>query len=195
MASPKKVTVEVHIVKDSTKPPPEKPYSFWLEPKDKKLGGKGNDLIFNGENLYDGFEIDFDLVDETGEGFYFMDIGKKPNGEPDPDLAPMWVKTVKDLSEPCPDREFWDGFVATKLVGNNTTLKVRNANSTVQKFKFAFMFSTTPHQGPYQIMYDPGGLNQNSNATTKSPLVAVAVVIGVVALAGFVAYELGVFSN
>ena len=43
-------------------------------------------------------------------------------------------------------------------------------------------------------MWDPGGTNQNSNATVKSPLAAVAIVLGIVA-SRFAAYELGVFNN
>jgi hypothetical protein len=197
MADAKKVSVEVHIVKDSTKPSPEDPYSYWMETKDNKVGGgkRGSKLTFNSEYKYKGFDIDFELVDETGEGFLFMDIGKLPNKDPDPDLAPMWVKAIVPPDNSCPNREFWPEFTATKVQQGNTTLKVHNANSYVQEFKFAFMFSRTPHQGPYEIMWDPGGTNQNSNATMKSPLVAVLVVVGVIAVAAFAAFKMGVFDR
>ena len=122
MANPKKVKIDVHIVKDSTKNPP---YDFWMETKDKKVGGgkKGSKLTFDGENTYKGFDLDFDLHDDTGEGFCFMDIGKLPNGNQDPDLAPMWVKTIVPPDNSCPNREFWDEFKANKVTCGNTTLK------------------------------------------------------------------------
>jgi hypothetical protein len=178
MGNAKKVDVEVHIIRDSTKPPSEPPYDFWLSTKDSKVGkGKGNDLTFNNENKYDGFEIRFQLVDETGEDFLFMDDARDAHGNPDPDLAPMWVKTVSDFKESCPDHEFWGEFETTKVTGNNTVLEVRNWNKHEQKFKFALMFSRTPHQAPYEIMYDPDGTNQNGAHPflTKSLLLVSAI--------------------
>ena len=83
MANSKKVKVDVHIVRDSTKPPSQQPYKFWLNPNDSKIGKKKDDkLTFDSEHIYKGFEIDFDLKDETGENFYFMDIGTDANGDP-----------------------------------------------------------------------------------------------------------------
>lgn len=162
MSESKKVDVKVHIQDDPTKYPPEPPYKFWLETDDAKVGTKkGKELTFNNEEKYDGFDITFEIDDHTGKGFKFMDDAKKPDGDPDPNCVPMWVKTVEDFGDSCPNREFWDQFETVSVTGDNKKLLVRNKNDCVQKFKFALMFSRTPQKGPCEIMYDPDGTNQN----------------------------------
>lgn len=182
MGNPKKVKVEVHIVRDGSKDPP---YDFWLDTKDHKVGkSKGDKLTFDNEGKYDGFDLDFELVDETGEGFLFMDQGYDANGKQDPNLSPMWVKKVASLSDPCPDHEFWDQFETTEVSKDNDTLHVHNKNEHKQLFKFALMFSRTPHQAPYEIMYDPGGDNENGPKPMSYASLATIMVTGVGAVAG-----------
>jgi hypothetical protein len=179
MGDSKKVKIEVHIDDDATQYPPKQPYKFWLETDDNKVGKKkGHDLTFDNDGKYDGFDITFEIVDHTKKDFKFMDIGEDANGHPNPDLAPMWVKTVAQLGgSDCPDREFWDQFRATEVFGNNKKLSVRNENIDKNYFKFAFMFSRTPDTGPYEIMYDPGGTNMNGTKPSFAvgPLVAAAI--------------------
>lgn len=196
MADSKKCDVKVHIKDDPTKYPPEPPYEFWLDTDDSRVGKKKcNELKFDNAGKYDGFDLTFEIVDHTGEGFKFMDAGKLGNGAPDPDLAPMWVKKVNDFGESCPDREFWEQFETVKVFGGNTKLHVHNKNDVEQKFKFALMFSRTPQQSPYQIMYDPDGTNQNGGkplisdrslaiAAIGGAIVGALVTLGVQALAG-----------
>lgn len=187
MGNEKKVDVDVHIINDSSKNPP---YDFWLGTTDNKVGKpKGDTLTFDNDGKYDGFDIRFHVVDETRKGFLFMDARKDANGDPDPNLAPMWVKKVNDPKDPCPDHEFWDEFKTTEVAPNNKTLHVYNRNTDKQLFKFAFMFSRTPHQEPFEIMYDPGGDNQNGPRpfTSKSLLAALAlggVAVGVILTLG-----------
>ena len=178
----------VYIEDDPTVNPP---YKYWLDTDDNKVGKKkGHDLTFDNDGKYDGFDLTFEVDDATGNDFKFMDIGTLPNGDPDPDLAPMWVKKVAQLGgTDCPDREFWHQFRATKVYGNNKKLDVRNDNSDVHFFKFAFMFSRTPNKGPYEIMYDPGGTNLNGTKPMFSltPVVVAAVggaIIGSLATLG-----------
>ncbi len=161
----KKVDIKVHIADDPTNYPPEPPYEYWLETDDSNIGKKkGKALIFNNEQngrKYDGFDIIFEIVDHTRKDFKFMDIGALPNGDPDPNCAPMWVRTVKDFGDTCPDHQFWDQFTSMKVYAGNKKLHVRNMNDCKQLFKFALMFSRNPSQGPCEIMYDPDGTNQN----------------------------------
>jgi hypothetical protein len=164
MGKPKAVDIWVHIENDLTQYPPNQ-YKFWLETDDNKIGKKkGDNLAFNNDGLYDGFDLTFKIKDKTGKGFRFMDDGKLSNGEPDPDLTPMWVKMVKEIKDgDCPDREFWPVFRTTGVSANNKELYVHNENPVdePQLFKFALLFSTNPHRVPCEIMYDPGGDNQD----------------------------------
>lgn len=180
MGDPKKLDIKVHIEDDPTKPPPEPPYDFWLDTDDNKVGSKkGHDLTFDNAGKYDGFDITFEIDDHTGKDFKFMDIGKDANGDPDPHLAPMWVKTVQQLGgTDCPNHQFWDQFEATKVFANNKKLSVRNKNIDKNTFKFAFMFSRTPETSPYEIMYDPGGTNLNGTKPLFSTGTVVAVAVG-----------------
>jgi hypothetical protein len=180
MGNPKQVAITVHIKDDPTKYPPEPPYEFWLDTDDNKVGKKkGHDLTFDNDGKYDGFDITFEIDDHTGKGFKFMDIGEDANGDPDPNLAPMWVKTVPQLGgKDCPDHEFWHQFRATKVFGNNKKLSVRNENNDEHFFKFAFMFSRTPDKGPYEIMYDPGGTNMNGTKPFYSAGSVAAAAVG-----------------
>lgn len=161
--SPKTVDIDVHIIDDSSKSPP---FNFWMDPHDSKVGkSKGENLRFENEGKYDGFDLRFKVVDDTKakEDFRFMDVGTLANGDPDPDLAPMWVRMADSLgpTEPCPDHEFWDQFETTSVSQNNKMLHVHNKNDDVQKFKFALLFSKNPSQSPCEIMYDPGGDNMD----------------------------------
>lgn len=171
MGKPKPVRVKVCIKDDPTKYPPEAPYDFWLETDDSSVGKKkGNALTFKNDQddqNYDGFDIVFELDNKADKKLKFMDIGTTPDGKPDPNCAPMWVKTVSDFDEPCPDHQFWDQFWAVEVTANNTKLRVRNENKCKQKFKFAFLFSRNPSKGPCEVMYDPDGTNQNGPKTLR----------------------------
>ncbi len=187
MSNAKPVAIKVHIEDDPTQYPPKSPYKFWLGTDDSKIGSKkGHKLIFSnvdGAKNYDGFDIVFEIQDDTKprQGFKFMDNKQLADGSPDPDCAPMWVKTINDFSEDCPDKQFWEQFYTDKVTANNTKLHVRNVNSSVQKFKFALMFSRTPDNGPCEAMYDPDGTNQNGPKLYSSSLLLAVAVIGTLA--------------
>jgi hypothetical protein len=121
--------------------------------------------------------------------------------DPPRDKDPMWVKRIQNRGESCPDKnDHWPIFSTTAVQDNNTVLVVHNKNNTKQLFKFALMFSRTPHQAPYEIMYDPIGSNQNGpemigpeGGAGWATYAAIALV-GIAAI-GFALYELGVFGQ
>ena len=173
---PKKVDVDVHIIDEPKNNPP---YDFYLSTNDNKVGKpEGDTLTFENEGKYDGFDVRFHVVDHTGKDFLFMEGAWDASGNEDPTIAPMWVKPVGDLKDPCPDHEFWDEFKTTKVSPNNKTLHVRNLNTTKQLFKFAFMFSRNPRHRPYEIMYDPGGENGNGPRPFQSSALLIGLVLG-----------------
>lgn len=185
----KPVDIDVHII---DKPGNNPPFDFVMETDDEEVGANPQrSLIFANGGRWDGFLLRFHLHDDTrpNQGFRFMDAGELGDGEPDPDLTPMWVKTVNDFDEPCPHRQFWPAFATFAVKGDNRRLIVINKNPTgnTQKFKFAFLFSRQPSVPGHQLMYDPNGTNTNgpkpflSKSSSSGAAIAVAgVAAGVV---------------
>jgi hypothetical protein len=181
------VDVNVHIIRDATQPNGVRfSMSSGL--------GNGDELTFDNKGR-PGFDIKFKVVDDTGDGYLFMDF------DPPNDKDPMWVKKIQDRGESCPVKgDHWPIFSTTELQDSNTVLLVHNKNNSKQLFKFALMFSKTPHQAPYEIMYDPIGSNQNGpemigpEAGGFNWTYAGIALLGLAAI-GFVLYQLGVFGH
>lgn len=122
---------------------------------------KGKDefkLNFNNNqngSTYNGFEINFTFVDQTGKGygFFFRD----PQ-HPDPDEA-FWVKNVDDTGS-CPTVQSSLTHIQAKEVTRNT-LKVVNPNGHLEYFGFALALSKQGETSP-SILIDPIGDNQDS---------------------------------
>lgn len=124
--------------------------------KDSKHGPK---LVFNnnaGGKHYDGFEVEFTLVDATGGGYLFH---QEPDN-PSPNDA-MSVKLIDEKGY-CPRRgSTWSGFAPTQISADRLVLTVDNPNEYPQLFGFAFHLSKLGDRNP-RLTYDPIGENQNS---------------------------------
>lgn len=183
---PKDVDVDVHIIRDANAKPDGLDYYL-----DSSELGKGHELTFVNQKGHDGFRVKFHIVDDTGDGWLFMDKT----------LDPMWVKPVADRGETCPDDQHKEHpvFKTVSVEDNNRTLVALNTNPKQELFKFALMFSRTPHQGPYERMYDP--IINNQNGSTDPPGVfgtGIMSIAGGAVLLGAAVYALfrfGVFSR
>lgn len=124
----------------------------------EKGGNRGPKLTFNnnqGNKYHDGFQVIFDLVDETDHGYVFFQDPDNP--------APSDAMSVKLIDDDgyCPRRgETWDGFKPVEVTRGQTRLIVDNPNRDRQHFGFAFHFSTARKPRP-TLTYDPVGENQN----------------------------------
>src|SRR3990170_7804258 len=153
MAAPKRVTIEVNVIND-----PSKPGRVWFE-----LGYKhvfsGQKLKFQNED-HPGFWVHFNIVDDIGSGCTFL-----PNL-----LDAMWVEPISSTPPySCPTAPVhWGEFQATGYGGNvnhpdYTTLVVRNFKDTPTLFAFTLRFHKPGWPTP--IDYDPIGDNQNGPRT------------------------------
>jgi hypothetical protein len=126
----------------------------------KKIKHKGKDepvLRFNNNQdgqFHDGFEVTFNLVDQTGENYGFF-LGNSPH--PDPDDA-IWVKEA-DSGGHCPTAKCnWAGFNPTSA--SRDKLVVVNPNGHLQYFGFALLLSR-PNETSPSVTIDPIGDNQD----------------------------------
>ncbi len=131
----------------------------------KKKGGPENAVItFNNwqdDKFSDGFEVTFDLVDETGKGYGFFQKPKNPS----PNDA-MSVRAI-GLSGHCPSPgDTWDGFTPSSVTQCRQHLSVDNPNNHLQYFGFALHFSLEGEHAA-SLTYDPIGDNQNGNARIR----------------------------
>lgn len=124
-----------------------------------KTGKNGPKLVFNnnaGGQYHDGFEVVFQLEDQTNQGYLFH---QKPVN-PQPTDA-MSVKLIDEHGY-CPrEGAKWAGFKPTEVTEDRLTLVVDNPNKYPQYFGFAFHFSKCGEQNS-SLTYDPVGENQNS---------------------------------
>ena len=177
MGTAQPVTVDVTITSDPTAP---NGVTFSMSSTYKQ----GNELTFKNPKKGDWFEIDFNISDPDNTGYVF----------PDDKTKAMYVKTINDVTDPCPndwnDPQYWDQFKAQTVTGNNKTLKVKDLNETVQLFAFCLWFTKTPKQNGPCIPYDPIGSNQNAGGrfSLVSDTATVALVAGVVAVVAVVGY-------
>lgn len=143
----KPVTATVTILSDN---PPD----FSLTSSDIPVKGTGDDAMISFNNDGNaGYEITFDLQDNTGKGYVFFQRPQNPS--PDDALS---VKLCSKTGH-CPGPgQSWDEFKPTSVQG--TQLVVENANSYPQYFGFAFYFSL-PNENSSSLKYDPIGDNRN----------------------------------
>jgi hypothetical protein len=157
LAPRKPVTVTVTLERAS-------PLKYEMTSSDlpiKKVKHNGQDepvLRFNNVdkdgNQNDGFEVTFNLVDQTGEGYGFFFANEH---HPDPDDA-IWVQKVESggfcPTGPCK----WAGFKPKDVT--RQTLVVDNPNGHLQYFGFALLLSQAGETSP-SVTIDPIGDNQN----------------------------------
>jgi len=148
---------------------------------------QGSELTFKNPKKGDWFEVDFNIVDDQNTGYRF------PNDK----TKAMYVKTISNVTDPCPDDwndpQYWDQFKAQAVTNNNCTLKVKDLNETVQLFAFCLWFTKTPKDDGPCIPYDPIGSNQNGGGTFtvfSSSVATVAFVGALVAVVAFVGYTM-----
>jgi hypothetical protein len=177
MGTAQPASVDITITPDPSKPDG---VSFSMSSSFKQ----GNELTFKNPKKGDWFEIDFNIVDPQNTGYLFPDDKKKA----------MYVKTISDVTEKCPDDwndpQYWDQFVAQTVTGNNRTLKVKDLNETIQLFAFSLWFTKTPKDNGPCICYDPIGSNQNAGGTFSfvqnvATVAMVGALVVVVAVVGY----------
>jgi len=154
---PVNVTVELHddnplkydIVSGSKELPVE---TIKYKSKEEfKLNFNNNQ---NGSS-YNGFEITFTFVDQTGKGYgFFFSDPKKPNAD-----EAFWVKSV-DSTGSCPTMQSSLPHIQARSVTRNT-LVVVNPNGHLEYFGFALALSRASETAP-SILIDPIGDNQDS---------------------------------
>lgn len=113
-------------------------------------------ITFNNCGRKAGFEIKFNLIDETGGGYCFPP-------QKDRDKA-LWSRQGPG----CPPDDYgkqWDEFTVVRVVEpDRLTLIVRNKNQTVTQFGYTLRVT---NDDTNYLSLDPGGNNQNSSLTNK----------------------------
>jgi hypothetical protein len=144
MPAPKRVTIEVNVVSD-----PTKPGGVWFNLGNKHVSG-GHNLKFKNDH-HPGFDVRFEIVDDINSGCTFLTNLQDV----------MWVHTVNSPPPyPCPTAPvYWPQFAATGFDDDYKTLLVSNLNEDVQLFAFTLRFNKPGWPTP--IDYDPIGDNQN----------------------------------
>ena len=145
MPAPKRVTIDVNVVHDTTKPG-----GVWFNLGYKHVSG-GDKVKFENEN-HPGFIVRFNIVDTIGSGCKFL-----PNLQ-----DAMWVQTINGPPPyPCPTAPaYWPVFEATGFDNDYETLVVRNFNPPPAQL-FAFTLRFNKPGWPTSIDYDPIGDNKN----------------------------------
>ncbi len=99
-----------------------------------------------------GFEILFNLIDETNSGYCFPPNRKRDDA--------LWSRQGPG----CPPKDYgqqWDQFEVVRVVEpDRTTLVVHNKNDFVTEF--GYTLRVTNDGGVTFVDLDPGGLNQDS---------------------------------
>lgn len=99
----------------------------------------------------DGFEIRFNLIDNTGQGYLFPPPPKKDHA--------LWSRQGRGCPPDNYDRQWHEFEVVRVIEPALETLVVRNRNETVTEF--GYTLRVTNNNGATYIPLDPGGNNQN----------------------------------
>lgn len=149
------VNVTVAILNDN---PPQFEMTSNIVPIKKKGGSDDDILSFDnnqGGKYEDGFEISFNVEDDTNNGYVFFQDPRNP----DPNDA-MAVKIVNQNGH-CPrSGQTWAGFAPKEVTNDQMTLVVENPNTHLQYFGFAMFFSRPGERKP-SLTFDPIGDNKN----------------------------------
>lgn len=144
MADPKKVKLIVTVNSDV-------PGDFTIEPSPKGALPKGTkgELIFK-NNHHRGFDVEFDLIDNSGLGYKFPPTDKMRSA--------VWSELG---ATSCPQAGKMDVFQPLSIKNNQMTLVAHNPNFGSVVGKFYYMLRVTRDGGSNYHPLDPGGDNQN----------------------------------
>ena len=140
--TPWQVDVDVYVYDEKATPP------FRIE--SYLQTSEGGRLQFHNRGRH-GFLVNFQLHDETGEGYQFP----KPN-----ELAKA-LRSQAGASCPPPGVGQWREFTAERIIQNRSVLVVRNLNESKTEFWYALCI--TKDDGATYRDLDPGGDNWNGN--------------------------------
>jgi len=146
-------TIDIYVKPDSSKPCG---YDYWLEEGKVKIDRVVFDKNNNGMKKTDVYDVHFKLHNKEDANLRFSAIPEKA----------LWVKTIENESEPCPDcPSYWDGFYLNtdKNFDSNDIWVV---NPDMKRQLFAFAFNCVPKgtvEGPKTeyVWIDPIGENRN----------------------------------
>ena len=100
-----------------------------------------------------GFDIKFNLIDETGQGYSFPPQGKRDEA--------LWSRQGPGCP-PDNHNQQWDQFTSVRVIEpDQMTLVVHNKNETITEF--GYTLRVTKDNGVNYIDLDPGGNNQNGS--------------------------------
>ena len=139
------VVVDVYLTKGCPNP------QFNLQ---TTLPVQNGNILFN-NNRRPGFNITFNLIDETGEGYAFP---------PQPKVQEAcWSK----VGTTCPTSGSWEVFDPRRVTGGGSSLEVYNDNPKQPGGgglgEFRYTLRVTKDGGTNYCDLDPGGVDQNGN--------------------------------
>jgi hypothetical protein len=137
------VLVDVYLVSDS-------PTEFHVE--SYLQDAEDQPLNFH-NNGHPGFNVTFELHDETGKNYSFA---RGPNKE-----DAIWSQ----LGSACPLAGIWDVFDknSIQVTNNGSRLSVFNGNPHPAQGQFQYTLNVSTTGNPPYLNLDPGGNNQNGN--------------------------------
>ena len=113
--------------------------------------GADGALIFNNDN-HNGFNIDFVLIDQTGQGYAFPPNNNKGQA----------VSSRLGAINDCPPQGTSVVLSPVNISGpNNNTLSVHNPNQGSVVGSFSYALWVTKDGGQSYVSIDPGGNNMN----------------------------------
>lgn len=143
--------VHVNVILNS-----ERPKDFKIEPS--PLGslptGPNGELIFRNDK-HSGFFIYFDLIDNTGLNYKFVEEDKNHKK-----VLNEAVWSVLGANN-CPTTGAWEVFRPRAVLNSGMTLKVRNTNIKDELGQFTYTLRVSKDDGASYHPLDPGGDNQN----------------------------------
>lgn len=154
---PKEVHVNVTLIS-------ERPNDFTIEPS--PLGslprGTNNALVFENAG-HSGFWIYFDLIDNTGKGYKFIE---RDNAQRKVVRDGVWSAMGANK---CPNDYEQDVLTARAVLNDGMTLKVRNPNVDKDELgPFTYTLRVSKDGGDSYLSLDPGGENRNGPISNDS---------------------------
>ena len=112
------------------------------------LPSNGGDIVFENHHR-PGFNVRFNLYDETGDGYVF------------PPQAKVREACWSQAGTTCPTSPVWDVFDPHRVENGGATLVVFNDNPTPAIGPFKYTLRVTKDGGATYCDLDPGGLDGN----------------------------------
>lgn len=131
----------------------EKPGDFSIESYLQTTPGR-DEIVFCNSH-HPGFDVSFNLYDETGLGYQFPSQGNEKDG--------IWSK----LGSTCPLTGCWEVFPArdTKVIKNGTVLVAFNPNPSPAQGPFQYTLNVGIDGDEPYLPIDPGGNNMNGGTS------------------------------